>query len=131
MTSNTDAGIKRLFRQIFDRNMSSAKTILKEQFFPEDQENQGRYTAARGIISMLDNKSVDKSILEDSEKMMRLRKLLIRQVGSIWCNDFDKGYFDTWIRYINYARRHSSSDPAGKKGVDKDPSEKEQHDITS
>lgn len=100
---------------------------MKEQLVPNDDEELGRYMATRGIVSMLNNKNIDDGLFEDAEKMARLRKLLVKQVGSIWCNGFDKGYFDTWIRFINYSRRYNSGRADGKESVDKNPSEQKEH----
>ncbi len=123
----TDAGVKSLFRHILEKDKSGAKAIVKEQLVPNDDEELGRYMATRGIVSMLDNKNIDDGIFEDAEKMSRLRKLLLKRVGSIWCDEFDKGYFDTWIRFINYSRRYNSGRTDGKEGVYKNPREQKEH----
>jgi hypothetical protein len=79
--------------------------------------------AARGMISMLDNKNVDDGIFEDKEKMSRLKKQLAERINSIWCDDFDRGFFETWIGFINYYRRHGLSEAGSKQSGNQNPNE--------
>ena len=100
---------------------------MKEQRAPDGDGELGRSMAIRGLVSMRGKKDNSNGLFEDSEKMSRLRKLLLKRVDSIWCDEFDKSYFDTWIKFINYSRRYSSGGAGGKEGVDKNPSEKKEH----
>ncbi len=114
---------KGFFKHIIAKDLVAAKTALKEEFKVKDDKGRGRYMAARGMISMLDNKNIDDGILEDKEKMTRLKKRMTERVNSIWCDDFDKGYFDTWISFINYYRRHELLESGANDGIDQNPEE--------
>jgi|TARA_B100001971_G_C17968121_1_gene420915 hypothetical protein len=85
--------------------------------------------AVRGLVSLGNNKKMRTDIFDDREKMARLRKLLIKQAESIWSDNFGRGYFETWVKFINFWRRNSLSEV--KEGVNKDPSKQEKHDKTS
>jgi hypothetical protein len=118
---------KSFFKHIISRDMSGAKTALKEEFKVKDEKGRGRYMAARGMISMRENKNVDDGILDDKEKMTRLKKRLTERANSIWCDDFDRGYFDTWVSFINYYRRHELIEAGGKESVNQNPDEQSKH----
>lgn len=127
---------KSFFNHILVKDVMAAKATLKEEFKVKDDKSWGRYMAARGMIGMLDNKNIDDGIFEDKEKMMRLKKRMTERISSIWCDEFDKGYFDTWIGFINYYRRQEQEqepellEAAGKEGINQNPDEQNEHNET-
>lgn len=109
MTSYTQDYLKKIFQLISDRNVTEAKEALKGRAVSDNSEDQGKYIATKGLISMIDKRKNNDGLIEDIEKMLRLKKLLVKQVGSVWKDDFDKGYYETWIKFINFSRRNSLS----------------------
>ena len=85
--------------------------------------------AVRGLVSLGNNKKMRTDIFDDREKMARLRKLLIKQAESIWSDNFGRGYFETWVKFINFWRRNSLS--GVKESIDNDPSKKEKREKAS
>ena len=120
MSSYTQDYLKKIFQLILDRNVKAAKEALKGRTVLDNSEDQGKYIATKGMISMIDKRKNNDGLIEDIEKMLRLKKLLVKQVGSVWSDDFDKGYYETWIKFINFSRRNSLA--GGKESVDKNPS---------
>jgi len=85
--------------------------------------------AVKGLVSLKYNKKKKTDLLGDTEKMARLRKLQAKQLESIWRDDFERGYFETWVKFINFWRRNSLS--GVKESIDNDPSKKEKHEKAS
>ena len=100
---------------------------MKENITLNNDEETGQYMAVRGLISLRDNKKKGADLFDDTEKMVRLRKLLVKQIESIWSDDFGRGYFETWVKFINFWRRNSLSVGGVKESIDKDPSKKKKH----
>ena len=65
--------------------------------------------AVKGIVSLKDNKKKSSELFNDIEKMVRLRKLLSKQLESVWNDDFGRGFYETWIKFINFWRRNNLS----------------------
>ena len=102
---------------------------MKENITLNNDEEIGQYMAVRGLVSLRDNKKKNTDLLGDTEKMARLRKLQTKQLESIWRDDFGRGYFETWVKFINFWRRNSLS--GVKESIDNDPSKKEKHEKAS
>ncbi len=112
-----------------EKDTSRAKAVLKENITLNNEEETGQYMAVRGMVSLRDNKKKNSEFFDDTEKMARLRKLLMKQEESVWNDDFGKGFFETWVKFINFWRRNSLS--GVKEGINKDPSKQKKHDKTS
>jgi len=112
-----------------EKDISRAKAVLKENITLNNEEETGQFMAVRGLVSLRDNKKKNSDLFDDTEKMVRLRKLLIKQLDSIWNDDFGRGFFETWIKFINFWRRNSLS--GVKKSINKNPSKQEKHDKAS
>ncbi len=112
-----------------EKDISRAKAVLKENITLNNEEETGQFMAVRGLVSLRDNKKKNSDLFDDTEKMARLRKLLIKQLDSIWNDDFGRGFFETWIKFINFWRRNSLS--GVKKSINKNPSKQEKHDKAS
>jgi hypothetical protein len=102
---------------------------LKENITLNNNEEIGQYMAVKGLVSLKYNKKKKTDLLGDTEKMARLRKLQAKQLESIWRDDFERGYFETWVKFINFWRRNSLS--GVKESIDNDPSKKEKHEKAS
>ena len=85
--------------------------------------------AVKGIVSLKDNKKKSSELFNDTEKMARLRKLLSKQLESVWNDDFGRGFYETWIKFINFWRRNNLS--GAKKSENKNPSKQEKREETS
>lgn len=107
MSMYTQDFFKRLFQLILDGKVTEAKQSLNERVILNNSEDEGKYIAIKGMISMIDKKKSDDGLMEDIEKMLRLKKILVKQTNTIWINDFDKGYYETWIKFINFSRRNN------------------------
>lgn len=82
-------------------------------------------------MNLLEIEGAVDNIFEDREKIFRLKKLLGRRLRSVWCDEFERGYFDTWIKLINHLSRGLGEADGGKEeGVDKNPDEEEEGDKT-
>lgn len=124
--SKGDEGLDRFFKHILLKNISEAKVELE----PNAELKRGvfgRYMAAKGMLALLEDRSGNKSLLEDGEKLDRLQSLLKDKGGSIWCDDFDREYFDTWIKFIDYSKRNRLQLTGSEEGVDENPGEEEEH----
>jgi len=75
----------------------------------------GRRFGCLGLIAKLTQKKDND--LFDGEKLDKLKQMLLRLQSSFDCDEFERGYIEVWLRYID-----SSS---GDKGVEKDPSKQE------
>jgi len=75
----------------------------------------GRRIGCLGLLAKLTQKKSDD--LLDGEKLGKLKQMLLKLQSSLDCDEFEKGYIEVWLRYID-----SSS---GNKGVEKNPSKKE------
>jgi len=114
---------KTLFKFVMDSNITKAKSLLNDMTIPKNDKDLGKYIAVKGIISMLNNRNKVNGVVEDIAKMSRLRKILLKRTESIWSDEFEKGYFETWISFINYSKRYLSSYSSTEKSINQNPSE--------
>ena len=98
------------------KRYAEAKEIaLKAALWSDSPRLAGRRIGCLGLIAKLaQKKSTD---LLNGEKLSKLKQTLLKLQSSLDCDEFEKGYAEVWLRYID-----SSS---GDEGVEKDPSEEE------
>jgi hypothetical protein len=75
----------------------------------------GRRFGCLGLIANLTQKKDND--LFDGEKLDKLKQMLLRLQSSFDCDEFERGYIEVWLRYIEGS--------SGDKGVEKDPSKQE------
>ena len=73
----------------------------------------GRRIGCLGLIAKLAQKKSDELI--NGEKLSKLKQMLLKLQSSLDCDEFERGYVEAWLRYID-----SSS---GDEGVEENPSE--------
>jgi hypothetical protein len=122
---------KTLFKFVMDSNITKAKSLLNDMTIPKNNKDLGKYIAVKGIISMLNNRNKVNGIVQDIAKMSRLRKILLKRTESIWSDEFEKGYFETWISFINYSKRYLSNYSSTEKSINQNPSEQKKENEAS
>jgi len=75
----------------------------------------GRRLGCLGLLAKLAQKKPDD--LFNGEKISKLRQMLLKLQSSLDCDEFERGYVEVWLKYID-----SSS---CNEGVEKDPGEEE------
>ena len=121
MQTYTDDYVKKIFRFLLDKDLSGAKNMLNENITINNDEERGKHMALKGLVVLQENKKNEGNFFEEDEKMSRLKKLLVKHIASIWSDDFDKGYFETYVKFINFLKRNNLF--KGKESIDKNPSE--------
>jgi hypothetical protein len=97
------------------RRYAEAKELaLNTSLWSGSERLAGRRAGCLGLVARFTKKTDD---LLDSVKLDKLKQTLLRLQSSLDCDEFERGYIDVWLKYID-----SSSN---KDGVKEDPSEEE------
>ncbi|MCP8312040.1 MAG: hypothetical protein L6N95_01435 [Candidatus Methylarchaceae archaeon HK01B] len=97
--------IKMCFTSILERRYSDARGLIKPSDGCQGSDiGPGVKFAIEGIINFSKENDLD------LEKMKKLRKLLKSRLSSTSNDNFDRDYFKTWIKFINFLQRQTRSD---------------------
>ena len=110
-------------------------TLIMEKKFQEAREriaqNMGDTKSSRvmgsafaigGLISMQCAKPP--TLPFDPNDVTKFKRMLNEKESSIWSDDFDKGYFATWKKFLKFADEKGLFE----KSVVENPSKEEKHD---
>ena len=113
-------------------------TLIMEKKFQEAREriaqNMGDTKSSRvmgsafaigGLISMQSAKPP--TLPFDPNDVTKFKRMLNEKESSIWSDDFDKGYFATWKKFLKFADEKGLFE----KSVVENPSKEEKHDESS
>jgi hypothetical protein len=94
---------------IFEKKYSEAKALARELNSNNNiQIIKGIKMALEGIINSQNNKS-NSYLFDNLDKLKKLRQMCKLRSSSTWADDFDKGYFETWLKYISlFLKQHSN-----------------------
>jgi hypothetical protein len=101
------AKIKACIRFILEGKYNDAVNLIKKN----DQGleiSPGIRFAIEGIIDFASNRTKEAYLL-DPKNLGRLRHLFRERLKSVWGDDFDRGYFETWIYFIGSLQRKTRS----------------------
>jgi len=108
-----DPATEECLAHISAKRYTEAKEMaLNTSLWSGSQRLAGRRIGCLGLIAKLTQKKPDD--LLNGEKLTKLKHMLLKLQSSLDCDEFEKGYVEVWLRYID-----SSS---GDEGVEKDPS---------
>jgi len=89
-------------KYIINKQIPEAKALVFNiKRWDISKKKLGRRTACNGIIYSLNPRSSKNTLPTDSEKMKRLRRVLYKRIGSLWCDEFEEGFIEGWVRYID------------------------------
>lgn len=105
---------KFLAHMLAKRYLEAREMVLNSSLWSGSERLAGRRAGCLGLISKFAQKRVDESV--DEEGFVELKRMLIKLQSSFDCNEFDRGYIEVWLKYID--------DSLGKEeGVKENPSE--------
>lgn len=114
---------------IMERKFQEAKTIL-DTGLKNSTSNRvlGAAAALEGLIAM---QSAKPPVLpfDAQMDMAKVRKMLSQRESSIWSDDFDRGYFSTWKKFLKLGLEKGLL--SQNEGIVKNPSEEEEHDVAA
>lgn len=94
------------FERISEKRFSEARLVADApSLWGVGRLGQGRKGALHGIISLFNSKS---DAIGNLKTLNRMLEIFSRRINSIWCDDFDKGYFEVWIKFIEFSKRQDS-----------------------
>jgi len=109
-----DPATEEFLAHISAKRYAEAKEMaLKTSPWSGSERLAGRRAGCLGLVARLAQKKPDD--LLNSGKLDKLKQILLKLQSSLDCDEFERGYIDVWLRYLN-----SSSN---KNGVKEDPSE--------
>jgi len=61
----------------------------------------------------------------DPSDMSKFKRMLNEKESSVWSDDFDRGYFSTWKKFLKFA---DEQDLFKQQSVEENPGKEEEHD---
>jgi len=111
-----DRATEECLAHIASKRYTEAKEmVLNASLWSGSPRLAGRRIGCLGLIAKLAQKKPED--LLNGEKIKKLKQMFLKLQSSFDCDEFEKGYIEVWLRYID-----SSS---GDKGVEKNPGEEE------
>lgn len=95
------------------RYTEAKETALNASLWSGSERLAGRRLGCLGLVAKLAQKKSDD--LLDGEKLDKLRQMLLKLQSSLDCDEFERGYVDVWLRYIDGL--------SGDEGVKENPGE--------
>lgn len=101
--ADLNESIAKFLEYLSVKRIPEAKLMMNTHaIWGEGRLGKGRRVALQGIINLLNARSATLENLD--QKLMRLEEIFSQRINTIWCDDFDKGYFEVWIKFIGYAK---------------------------
>ena len=91
------------FQHIFAKRISEANTMANTFFWGLGRIGQGRRAALEGIISLLNVRSTN----PPDYGLQKVTEMFSRRMNTIWCDEFDKSYFDVWIKFYDFISKRN------------------------
>lgn len=120
--------IEQCFSLIIEKKFQDAKSTVENIRNTRSTRVLGAASALEGLIAMQSAKPPQYPF-DPQRDLPRFRRALNEKESSIWSDDFDKGYFSTWKKFLKYASEHGLF--AQEQSVVQNPSEEEEHDKSS
>jgi len=109
-----DPATEEFLAHILAKRYAEAKEMaLKTSLWSGSERLAGRRAGCLGLVARLAQKKPDD--LLNSGKLDKLKQILLKLQSSLDCDEFERGYIDVWLRYLNSS--------GNKNGVKEDPSE--------
>lgn len=120
--------IEQCFSLIVEKKFQDAKNAVANIKNTKSNRVLGAASALEGLIAMQSAKP-PQFPLDPQRDLLKFRRVLNERESSIWSDDFDKGYFSTWKKFLRYASEHGLF--AQENSVVQNPSEEEERDKSS
>ncbi|NWG09653.1 MAG: hypothetical protein HXX80_05030 [Nitrososphaerales archaeon] len=101
------AKIKACIRLILEGKYPDVINLLKQND-KGSEISLGIRFAIEGIIDFASDRTKE-AYLHDPKNLGRLRHLFRDRLKSVWSDDFDKDYFETWVYFISSLQRKTRS----------------------
>lgn len=116
--------IEQCFTLIIEKKFQQAKELVSQNMRnTKSNRVMGSAFAIDGLISIESAKL--SALPHDSNDVPKFRKILNEKESSIWSDDFDKGYFATWKKFLKFADEKGLLE---QQRVVENPSKQEEHD---
>lgn len=116
--------LEQCFSLIMEKKFQEAKELIVQSMGnTKSSRVRGTTSALEGLISVQSAKPP--TLPFDPNDTTKFRRMLSEKESSIWSDDFDKGYFSTWKKFVKFA---SDKGLLSQQSVVENPSEKENHD---
>ena len=74
----------------------------------------GRYLAVEGIAQGVGIKQTHCGSIPNADTFAMLDQNQKRRLGTIWADEFDRGYWETWVDLFPKIKAHASRDQGGR-----------------
>ncbi|MBM3896960.1 MAG: hypothetical protein FJ358_00290 [Thaumarchaeota archaeon] len=116
--------IEQCFTLIIEKKFQQAKELVSQNMRnTKSNRVMGSAFAIDGLISIESAKL--SALPHDSNDVPKFRRILNEKESSIWSDDFDKGYFATWKKFLKFADEKGLLE---QQRVVENPSKEEEHD---
>ena len=120
----TNEIVEQCFTLIMEKKFQIAKErIAQNMGNTKSSRVMGSAFAIEGLISMQSAKPP--TLPFDPNDITKFKRMLNEKESSTWSDDFDKGYFATWKKFLKFADEKGLF---GQQGVVENPSKEEEHD---
>ena len=114
---NLDPATEEFLAHIFAKRYAEAKDLtLNASLWSGSERLAGRRAGCIGLISRFTQRKQQEDLF-NGEKQDKLRQMLLNLQSSLGCDEFERGYIDVWLKYIDTLRY--------KEGVKEDPGKEE------
>lgn len=119
----TNEIVEQCFTLIMEKKFQEAKArVARDMGNTKSSRVMGSASAIEGLISMQSAKPP--TLPFDPHDVTKFKRMLYEKESSLWSDDFDKGYFATWKKFLKFADEKGLFEHS----VVENPSEEEEHD---
>lgn len=95
-----DPATEEFIAHIRAKRYSEARELtLNASLWSGSERLAGRRVGCLGLISRFTQKKPDDSF--NDERLSKLREMFLKLQSSLGCDEFERGYIDVWLRYID------------------------------
>ena len=106
--------IEECFRLILEGDAAESRRLLRSAAQKELKGRAfGAQLAVEGITQTMTGKRNDVGLIREPEGFMRLEEGFRKGLGTIWTDEFDRGYWETWLAFVQYSIRQRFGGDAG------------------
>ena len=119
----TNEIVEQCFAFIMEKKFQNAKGLVAQNMGnTKSSRVMGSASAIEGLISMQSAKPP--TLPFDPSNMSKFRLMLNEKESSIWSDDFDRGYFTTWKKFLKFVNER---DLSKQQSVKENPGKEEEH----
>ncbi len=100
-----ESNIEECLRLLSEKKFAEAKIILESLNRNKNQKIKGHYAALEGIKTSIGPKAPQTDLI--TEKHNSINDAVKKRLGTKLNDEFDKAYFSTWLRFLEFYNKQN------------------------